>query len=139
MVSTVPYCNGQCGLQIDADERPWLALIGYPTERIEPHGGQLSLLCPDCEADKLASLAEMAERLHHVQTVRLPDHRFDTVMSVFADPFTIGETAEALKVDVGELWWLIKGGRCPVLREGRKVRIPVWWVEMGDHGELTAN
>jgi len=136
MVSTAPYCNGECGLQIDSDERPWLALIGYPTERIEQ--GQLSLLCPDCEADKLATLAEMVERLHHVQTVRLPDHGFDTVMSVFTDPLTVGETAKALKVDVGTVWWLIKGGRCPVLREGNKVRVPVWWIEMGDHG-LKAN
>jgi excisionase family DNA binding protein len=76
----------------------------------------------------------MVERLYHVQTVRLPDHRFDTIVSVFTDPFTTGETAKALNVDVGTVWWLIKEGRCPVLREGRKVRIPVWWIETGNQG-----
>ena len=132
MVTTAPYCNGECGLQIDADERPWLALIGYPTERIEQ--GQLSLLCPDCETDKMATLARMVEELHHVQTIRLPDNQVDTVLSVFTDPLTIAETALRLNTDVGTVWWLIKGGRCPALREGNTVRIPTWWVEMGDHG-----
>ena len=40
-----PLCLGRCGLQIDDDVRPWLAIV-CQTGR----GPRTAVVCPDCEA-----------------------------------------------------------------------------------------
>ena len=38
-----PLCFGRCGLQMDDDVRPWLAILS-------PTGRGPAFVCPDCEA-----------------------------------------------------------------------------------------
>ena len=40
-----PRCFGRCGLQMDDDVRPWLAILSQ-TGR----GPRTAFVCPDCEA-----------------------------------------------------------------------------------------
>ena len=40
-----PLCFGRCGLQMDDDVRPWLAILS-PTGR----GPRPAFVCPECEA-----------------------------------------------------------------------------------------
>ena len=43
--TNAPRCFGRCGLRMDDDVRPWLAILGQ-TGR----GSRIALVCPDCEA-----------------------------------------------------------------------------------------
>ena len=59
-----PHCLGQCGLQMDDDVRPWLAILSQ-TGR----GPRTAFVCPDCEASgKPVGLFDGSEKLIRLES-----------------------------------------------------------------------
>ena len=92
MATIAPYCNGGCGLRMEAGQDPWLAIIGERVKpatdyRTEMRSPVTLFLCPQCEA--AGEQAKIEEFMFDIKAARLPDNSPRCVLGLIRGDYDI--------------------------------------------------